>query len=275
MIALSVRVAAEHAESVLVDLLELAPAGVEERATPAGVEYVIYADESALPSEGDLRQAAGAALLAIERSEVADDWSERWKQWHRPVEVAAQGRRVRIRPPWEPALADDGIELVIDPGQAFGTGGHHTTRLCVELMLGLQPSGSFADWGCGTGVLALVAARLGWFPVTAVDFDPAAVDATHANAAANGITGIRIARVDLTEESAPPADTVVANLIRPLLLDVASAMQEAPSRLIVSGLLREEGDEIAGAFAPLGLRERARRESGEWAALLLERRQPA
>ncbi len=271
MIALSVRVAAERAEVVLAELLELAPAGVEERTTPAGVEYVIYADETALPSEAAVREAAGAALLGMKRSEVAYDWSERWKQWHRPVEVASQGRGVRIRPPWEPAMGSDGIDLVIDPGQAFGTGGHHTTRLCLELLLELEPSGSLADWGCGTGVLALAAARLGWSPVTAVDFDPAAVDATRANAEANGIAGIRISRVDLTEESGPLAETVVANLIRPLLLRVASRMKEAPAQLIVSGLLREEADEIAAAFAPLGVRESARREAGEWAALLLAR----
>ena len=271
MIALSVRVAAEHADRVLAELLVLAPAGVEERTTPAGVEYVIYADATALPSEGDLRRAAGTALLGIERNEVADDWSERWKQWHRPVEVAVDGRAVRIRPPWEPALAAGGLELVIDPGQAFGTGGHHTTRLCLELMLGLEPSGSLADWGCGTGVLALAAARLGFSPVVAVDSDAAAVEATHANATANGVAGIRVERVDLTEGTGPLAETVVANLIRPLLLDVASAMKQAPRRLIVSGLLREEADEVARAFAPLGLSERARRQSAEWAALLLAR----
>jgi ribosomal protein L11 methyltransferase len=265
---MSLRVAAERAEVVLADLLEIAPGGVEERTDDATVEYVIYADPASLPSSEQVQAVAGPSLREITRTQVADDWHERWKQWHHSVDVVAGTRRVRIRPPWEPA-AGDGIDLVIDPGQAFGTGGHHTTRLCLELLLGLEPGGSLADWGCGTGVLALAAARLGWSPVHAVDFDPAALDATRANAQANGVPSITVGHADLAAEPAPLADTVVANLIRPLLLQVAERLPAAPPRLLVSGLLREEGDEIAAAFAPHGLREAARRESGEWAALLL------
>ena len=268
MIALSVRVAAERAELVLAELLDLAPAGVEERAAADTVEYLIYADADRLPSEAQVRAAAGSALRAIARTEVADDWSERWKQWHRPVEVVAGGRRVRVRPPWEPALDGDVIDLAIDPGQAFGTGGHHTTRLCLELLLELEPQGSLADWGCGTGVLAIAAARLGWSPVSAVDVDPAALEATRVNAAVNGVS-LSVARADLALESGPHADTVVANLVRPLLLEVAERLATSPPRLILSGLLREEADEIAAAFAAHRLREAARRDSGEWAALLL------
>ena len=89
------------------------------------------------------------------------------------------------------AAAGDGIDLVIDPGQAFGTGAHHTTRLCLELLLELEPAGAFADWGCGSGVLAIAAARLGWAPVLACDSDPAAVEATRENAAVNGVRGSR------------------------------------------------------------------------------------
>ena len=269
MIALSVRVASEHAEQVLAALLELAPAGVEERGEADTVEYVIYADASQLPSEEQVRAAAGSALRGIARADVADDWSERWKQWHRPVDVIAGGRRVRIRPPWEPPLEGDGVDLVIDPGQAFGTGGHHTTRLCLELLLDLEPVGSLADWGCGTGVLALAAARLGWSPISAVDFDAAALEATRTNAAVNRVTSLSVDHADLAREPGPLAETVVANLIRPLLLQVAERMEVAPRRLILSGLLREEADEIAAAFAGHRLHEAARRESGEWAALLL------
>jgi ribosomal protein L11 methyltransferase len=268
MIAMSLRVAAERAELVLAELLEIAPGGVEERTDDATVEYVIYADAASLPSSEQVEAAAGPALREISRTQVADDWHERWKQWHRSVDVGAGSRRVRIRPPWEPPAAN-GIDLVIDPGQAFGTGGHHTTRLCLELLLGLEPGGSLADWGCGTGVLALAAAHLGWSPVHAVDFDPAALEATRANAEVNGVESILVEPADLASEPGPLAETVVANLIRPLLLQVAERLPGAPPRLIVSGLLREEADEIAGAFAPHGLRESARRESGEWAALLL------
>ncbi|CAA9517747.1 MAG: Ribosomal protein L11 methyltransferase [uncultured Solirubrobacteraceae bacterium] len=270
MIALRVRVSAERAEIVLAELLELAPAGVEEREAGGAVEYVIYAAEDELPGDAALRAAAGGSLLGLERSEVADDWSERWKHWHQPVTLAAAGRRLRIRPPWEPPAADADIELVIDPGQAFGTGGHHTTRLCLELLLEREPGGSLADWGCGTGVLALAAARLGWSPVTAVDFDPAATDATQVNAEVNGISGIAVGHADLVAEAGPVADTVVANLVRPLLLRVAERLETAPRVLIASGLLREEADEVVAAFARHGLRETGRRHSGEWAAVVLE-----
>ena len=84
-----------------------------------------------------------------------------------------------MRPPWEEALADEsGIDLVIDPGQAFGTGAHHTTRLCLELLLELDPGGALADWGSGSGVLAIAAARLGYAPVLAVDVEPASLEAS-------------------------------------------------------------------------------------------------
>jgi ribosomal protein L11 methyltransferase len=173
-----------------------------------------------------------------------------------------------VRPPWE--APGEGLELVIDPGQAFGTGAHHTTRLCLELLLDRDPGGALADWGCGTGVLAIAAARLGWAPVHACDVDAAALAATRANAAVNGVRDIAVTRCDLRRGEGPWAPTVVANLVRPLLLEVAAGLTRPPERLVVSGLLREEADEIAGAFARHGLRETDRRHSGEWSALLLE-----
>ena len=160
---------------------------------------------------------------------------------------------------------------MIDPGQAFGTGAHHTTRLCLELLLELDPAGALADWGCGSGVLAIAAARLGWAPVAACDWEAASVAATRANADANGVPGVTVERLDLRREPGPWAPTVLANLVRPLLLDVARVMTEPPERLIVSGLLRPEADEVADAFARHGLRAAGRRDGGEWSALLLER----
>lgn len=270
MIALTVRVRRDAADSVLAALLELVPAGLEERDAGDRVEFVLYGGPEDLPSDAALSSAAGAALVGVERESLADDWSERWRQWHKPVDVVAGGRRVRVRPPWESRIEGEGIDLVVDPGQAFGTGGHHTTRLCLELLLEREPGGGLADWGCGSGVLALAAARLGYSPVVAVDFDQAALEATRDNAAANGITGVEVAHADLSRAPGPEADTVVANLIRPLLLDVAAQLRRAPRVLIASGLLRDEADEVAVAFAPIGLRETERRSGGEWSALVLE-----
>jgi ribosomal protein L11 methyltransferase len=270
LIRLAVRVSRGDAELVLAELLELVPSGLEERdAGPDAIEYVIYGAPGEVPELGALKAAAGPALVDVATSEVPDDWAERWKAWHRPVDVSWRFKRLRVRPPWEPPLDGDGLELVIDPGQAFGTGAHHTTRLCLELLLGLEPEGALADWGCGTGVLAIAAARLGYAPVLACDNDPAALEATRDNAAANGVTEIAVERADLRKAPGPWAPTVCANLVRLLLLDVAANLERPPRRLIASGLLREEADEVAAAFARHGLAEAERSEGGEWAALLL------
>ncbi|HYI19754.1 MAG TPA: 50S ribosomal protein L11 methyltransferase [Solirubrobacteraceae bacterium] len=271
MIRLAVRVARAQAEAVLAELLELAPGGLEEREVgEEAVEYVLYGAPGELPDVGEVRAAAGAALVNVSTSEIPDDWSERWKSFHRPVDVSWRFRRLRVRPPWEPPLEREGIDLVIDPGQAFGTGAHHTTRLCLALLLELEPAGALADWGCGTGVLAIAAARLGWAPVLACDWEAASVAATAENAAVNAAPGIAVTRVDLRREEGPWAPTVLANLVRPLLLEVAAGMTRPPERMVLSGLLREEAGEVAAAFGRHGLRERDRRHGGEWAALLLE-----
>jgi ribosomal protein L11 methyltransferase len=183
------------------------------------------------------------------------------------------GDRLAVRPPWEPPCPAE-VDLVIDPGQAFGTGAHATTRLCLELMLSLAPGGGFLDLGCGSGVLAIAAARLGWAPVAAVDFDPVAVEAAAENARVNGVS-VEVRQHDLRVDPLVCAPTVAANLLRPLLLAWAERLRGAradlPDRVIASGLLVGEADEVAGAFEALGLREAARRVLGEWAALLLDR----
>ena len=272
MIRLAVRVPRAAAEIVLAELLELCPAGLEE--TDIGedvVEYALYGAPGELPELPALEAAAGDALVEVSTSEVPDDWADRWKAWHRPVDVAWRFRRLRVRPPWEPPLAgEESVDLVIDPGQAFGTGAHHTTRLCLELLLELDPEGALADWGSGSGVLAIAAAKLGWEPVLAVDVEPASLEASAVNAERNGAV-IEVRRANLRREPAPWAPTVLANLVRPLLLDVARLLERAPERLVVSGLLREEADEVVAAFRPHGLTERDRRFGGEWAAVLLER----
>jgi ribosomal protein L11 methyltransferase len=161
---------------------------------------------------------------------------------------------------------------VIDPGQAFGTGAHATTALCLELLLETDPAtrGSLVDLGCGSGVLAIVAARLGFDPVLALDYDPLAVEATLENAAVNDVT-LEVRRFDLREQQVPDAELVVANVLAPPLLFWAGAQQLLPPRLILSGLLATEADRVAAAYAHRALREVERRVSGDWAALALAR----
>ena len=272
MLRLAVRVRREQAEIVLAELLSLAPSGVEEVSIGDGsvVEYAVYGAPGELPALPDLTAAAGDALVEVRTSEVADDWDRRWREFHKPLVLDG---RLAVRPPWEDAVGTP-IEIVIDPGQAFGTGAHATTRLCLELMLSVVARGPFLDLGCGSGVLAIVAARLGWDPVLALDYDPASVEATIDNARVNGVA-IEVRRHDLRVDPVVCAPVVAANLLRPLLLAWADRLEGAPSipeTIIASGLLVGEADEVAGAFGALGLSESARRESGEWAALLLERR---
>jgi ribosomal protein L11 methyltransferase len=191
---------------------------------------------------------------------------------------------LRVRPPWEPRARTTGEvqEIVIDPGQAFGTGSHATTRMCLELLLqlaaGTPAPGPLLDIGTGSGVLAVAAALLGFAPVLGLDHERESVQAARQNAAVNG-AHIEVCRFDLREQPLPwmgdrepPAGelVIVANLLRPLLLELACTMPSAPRHLIVGGLLTGEADEIARAFGQrLNLRECDRRESGEWAALRL------
>jgi ribosomal protein L11 methyltransferase len=268
MIRLAVRVDRAQAELVLAELIELSPSGVEEVDLGDAIEYAVYGAPGELPALPDLEAAAGGALVSVSTTELADDWSERWKQFHVPLVL---GDRLAVRPPWEPAFSTAAIDVVVDPAQAFGTGAHPTTRLCLELLLDLEPAGPLLDLGCGSGVLAIVAAKLGFGPVTAVDHDPLSVEATRTNAAVNEVQ-LEARRVDLRHDPIPTAPTVLANLLRPLLLDYANRLDEPPSTLIASGLLRAEVDEIATAFTCHGLQEQARRERGDWAALLLTAR---
>jgi ribosomal protein L11 methyltransferase len=266
---IAVRVRRADAEIALAELLELVPAGVEEVDHGETIEYALYGAADDLPDAAHLRAAAGAGLVGVTTTEVGDDWGSRWRTFHHPVTI---GERLHVRAPWHDAPADPALlDIVIDPAQAFGTGAHHTTRLCLEALLELDPRGPLVDLGCGSGVLAIAACKLGWDPVLGVDHEPESVDATRENAAVNGVT-LEASHHDIVLGGpVPSAATTVANLLRPLLLHVAAEGFgcEPPRVLIVSGLLAHEADEIAAAFARRGLREHARRHGGEWAAMTL------
>jgi len=277
---------------VLAELTVLAPNGVEEERGPGYVEYAIYGGEGELPELGDVEAAAGAGLVEVVSTEVPDDWADRWQDFHKPQLV---GGRIWLRPSWEEPR-EGALDVVVDPGRAFGTGAHPTTRLCLELLLELAAEGSasgpLTDLGTGSGVLAIAATKLGWGPVTGYDHEPAALDAAAANAAANGVK-VELGRVNLRETVPEPAPTVVANLTAPVLGGLAVQLGDrgggrgsplrslpavAPGRaspvpavLVCSGLLPSEADQVAAAFGPTGLSEVERRVEGDWAALLLRR----
>jgi len=281
LIRLAVRCRPDQAEVVLAELTMLAPNGVEETAGEGFVEYAIYGAEGEIPDVGELQVATGDGLVEVVASEVADDWADRWREFHRPVEVTAgeglgagRGTSLWLRPPWEPEKAD-AFEVVIDPGQAFGTGAHPTTRLSLGMLLDLhdqgRASGPLSDLGTGSAVLAIAAAKLGWSPVAGYDHEAAAIEAAVENAVVNTVE-VELERMDLKHGLPDLAPVVVANLTAPLLEMVASQItaDNRPATLVCSGLLEAESERVEAAFAPHGLKPVEFRTFENWGGLLLE-----
>ncbi len=197
-----------------------------------------------------------AAFPSARISEVETGWEERWRDFHRPARVGP----LWIGPPWENVPAE-ALAVVIDPGRAFGTGAHATTRLCLELLLEV-PHGSVLDVGCGSGVLAIAAARLGFGPVVAVDVDEAAIDAARTNATTNGVA-IDVHRLDALEGGLPVADIVLANLTLESVEALAPLVDA--TNLVTSGYLDRDLPQLEGWTRV------ARRESDGWAGELFTR----
>jgi ribosomal protein L11 methyltransferase len=289
LIRLAVRCAPEAADLVLAELTVLAPNGVEEERGPGFVEYAIYGGEGELPELGEVEAAVGGRRIEVSSSEIPDDWADRWRDFHKPLLV---GERLWLRPSWEEPRPG-AVDLVVDPGQAFGTGAHPTTRLCLELLLELEAAGEaggpLTDLGTGSGVLAIAAAKLGWDPVAGYDHEPAALEAAAANAEANGVE-LQLQRLNLREHLPDLTPTAVANVTAPILEAITTQLAgsrgrdrrslpavapptppSAPGTLICSGILPSELDQVAASFGPIGLGEVHRRTDGDWAALLLRR----
>jgi ribosomal protein L11 methyltransferase len=165
-----------------------------------------------------------------------------------------------VGPPWE-RHETNAVPLVIDPGRAFGTGAHATTRLCVEFLTELQP-GSLLDVGTGSGIVAIAAAKLGFSPVLGIDVDPAAAEAASSNAAVNGVT-IEVRIADATTEELPKVDVAVANISLALIETLVPRL-DARS-IVTSGYLGSDEPD----FGPYVRRERRVRDG--WAADVLER----
>jgi ribosomal protein L11 methyltransferase len=239
-----VTVPPERAEPARAVMLELFPEGFEEVDGPDGVELAAYTDPA---GEERLWKAFGGAS----GTDVDAGWEDRWRSFHHPVRIGP----LWIGPPWEEPPAG-ALAVVIDPGRAFGTGAHPTTRLCLEHLLGCE-RGSLLDVGCGSGVLAIAAAKLGFGPIVGLDSDPAAVEAASMNAAANRVE-LEVRLGDAVSGPLPAAELAVANITLETAERVAARLDSR--HLIVSGYLASEHPRLDG-FVPL-----RRLEAEGWAA---------
>jgi len=225
-----VRVAEVRAEEARALLIELFPDGFEEVEVDGGIEFAAYTKAG---GEERLWQVFGPGVA----TPVDAGWGEAWKRFHRPVEIG----RLWVGPPWEEP--EEGLlPVVVDPGQAFGTGAHPTTQLCLRFLLEHTPV-SLLDLGCGSGVLSIAAAKLGYGPVTALDLDEVAVEAARANADANDVA-IDVGRADVLSDPLPEAALVLANIAAEPLLEVAGRIT-APE-LVASGYLVSEEPRLDG-----------------------------
>lgn len=213
----------------------------------------------------------------LSAAEITDSgWAEKWKEHFHARKV---GRRIVITPSWEPFAPGDGeVVLTVDPGQAFGTGTHETTRMCLRFIEDLfdlpRPPRTVLDVGTGTGILGIAAARLGAESVLGIDTDPVAVEVAGKNAELNGVSVPF--RAEGTSLSAIPGehDLVLGNLIAEILVDLAADLVArcAPGgHLVLSGIVAEKADWVAGEFRRHGATRVSETVDGQWAAMLLRR----
>jgi ribosomal protein L11 methyltransferase len=200
------------------------------------------------------------------------DWNETWKKTFQPVEI---GRQFTILPPWEKNKKDR-INLVIDPGMAFGTGHHETTRSCLVLMENYAPktvNGKFLDLGTGTGILAIAARKLGYRQVVGIDTDILAINAARENIIINNVSDVEI-REERLDELRETFDVIAANLISGALVLLAPALftHMSPGGIaVLSGILLGQEDEVIKAMEQAGLQLLEKYRDGKWLSLVMER----
>lgn len=236
----------------------------------------IYLEDPSRVGEAKRRLSDALAVVGvaapIEVGEIADeDWKLAYRRHFKTENV---GRRLVTVPAWENVPAGDRLPIVLDPGMAFGTGKHETTRACLEYIDELAPVASFLDMGCGSGILSIAAAKLGYGAVTGFDVDAEAVEASRANAAANGVavTFFKYGLGARERRDLGTADLVVANILGPLLIRFADEIAPCATRhLVVSGILTTLYPEVLAAFASRGFAEVSRKTLGEWTTGLLRR----
>ncbi len=290
--ALVITLAPDAADAVSNFLCEAGAMGLVEEGDSGPVALRVFFPPGTDPAEvsrrltgyldalRELSLSIGPGTIAVTRV-PEEAWADAWRAHFRPLPI---GRRLLVCPPWEapasPWAGPDGARIVIliEPGRAFGTGGHATTRGCLELLertLDARPAERVLDIGTGSGILAIAAARLGAPAVFAIDTDPDAVAAAVANAARNGVAArVRVEIGTLDAWGGPPADLVLANLLGAALVASAPSLGRCcrvAGRLIAGGLLVHEVPTAVASLVPEGFRLVELIEHEGWAALLLTR----
>jgi ribosomal protein L11 methyltransferase len=262
---LTLRIVAADLEDVLDAVLPALPGGVHLRQEGDEAELAI-AVAPGTPEPEELRRLAGPRLIELSAAEVSDDWRERRLSRYRPLVIAD---RFLVRPDWAPAAEDPKLtEIVLEESSAFGTGLHPTTQACLAMLAEIEPGGSFADLGCGSGVLSIAAARLGWSPIVAIDNVEPSVAAARRNSVRNGVE-IDVRRIDLTSETPPAADTVVANIPPDVHAALAARLGRPPRVTIASGFHADDIAAVASAWSAHGLEVADEVRANEWSLLVM------
>lgn len=274
---LEVEVSKESSEPVANFLVESGSPGLQTDEHGTAVTLTAYYRQTP-PLQGLQRfcDAIGCPLgaTAVRIREIAEeDWAQNWKAHFRPQPI---GKRLYVCPPWDTSAPTDRIAIIIDPGMAFGTGQHASTRGCLMLLewaTSAQPMQRALDLGTGSGILAIALAKLGVSAVWAVDTDPQAIAIARSNAVRNAVDRY-IQFAGSIEGATGPFDLVVANLFANILQELAPTVSRliVPGGILVfAGVLSEEEPRVRGAFEACGMDTRKRYEEDGWVTIGLER----
>ncbi|MBP5300736.1 MAG: 50S ribosomal protein L11 methyltransferase [Victivallales bacterium] len=283
--AVRITTAAEDVSALdeLMATLDLPPQAVssyEDLETATGITYILCdtaaeaaaAQAHVTPILRQWEHLLAEPIRAIDQTTIKrEDWSESWKKYFHPFRAS---NRLVIKPSWEDYEAQPtDIVLEIDPGMCFGTGSHGTTMGCLQYLDELAEAPdrpcSLIDAGCGTAILSMAAKRLGYGPIFAFDYDPAAIHVSQENLERAGILDqVALAEGDVHTIQPPfQADLVVANILAPILLTAAenlANMVRPGGRLVLSGILTSQYDEVLERFVQLGFKDCERRTIKEW-----------